>query len=165
MKEKIQKFREYLDYIEEHYDNVQKAWELIKDKCKDFKVIHDDWCFALIDQEVKNHDDSKLSVEEFQAYRQWFFPCSYEQSNKDIFDKAWEHHKKHNEHHWQNWTIIQNNKPYQEIYLVMNLIDWIAMGFKFGDTAKDYYKKNKNKIDIPKWAIEMMYNIFDRIYG
>lgn len=34
MIEKIKKFREYLDYIEEHYNNVQKAWALINEKCR-----------------------------------------------------------------------------------------------------------------------------------
>ena len=29
MLDKIQKFREYLDYVERHYNNVQKAWKLI----------------------------------------------------------------------------------------------------------------------------------------
>ena len=46
----------------------------------------------------------------------------------------------------------------------MNLVDWIAMGFKFNDTAKGYYEKNKSGIELPEWAIELMYKIFDCIY-
>ena len=44
------------------------------------------------------------------------------------------------------------------------VIDWVAMGFEFGDTAKSYYESNKEKIVIPKWAEEFMYEIFDCIY-
>ena len=46
----------------------------------------------------------------------------------------------------------------------MNIIDWVAMGFKFGDTARDYYEKNKAEIELPEWAIVLMYKIFDCIY-
>ena len=41
----IQKTREYLDYLEEHYNNVQKAWKIIQDKCKDMPFIYDDFQF------------------------------------------------------------------------------------------------------------------------
>ncbi len=55
MKEKIKKHREYLDYIEEHYDNVQKAWALINEKCerKGFRWMWDDFVWGTIDAEVK----------------------------------------------------------------------------------------------------------------
>jgi len=78
MIEKIKKFREYLDYIERHYNNVQKAWELIQEKCKDFNFIYDDNLFFELDGDIKNHDLSKLSSNEFTQYRQFFFPCEGE---------------------------------------------------------------------------------------
>ena len=165
MKDKINKFREYLDYIEEHYDNIQKAWKLINDKCPNkFRFIYDDFVWNTIDSEVKSHDLSKLSEEEFTQYRQFFFPCDDETKDKKIFDQAWEHHKKLNVHHWQNWTEINKDYPYTDAYLVMNLVDWIAMGIKFGDTAKSYYEKNKNEINFPDWVIKLMYEIFEYIY-
>ena len=34
MQELIQKTREYLDYVERHYNNVQKAWAELNEKCK-----------------------------------------------------------------------------------------------------------------------------------
>ena len=46
----------------------------------------------------------------------------------------------------------------------MNVVDWVAMGIKFNDTAKSYYEKNKHEIELPDWAIELMYEIFDCIY-
>jgi hypothetical protein len=46
---KIQKFREYLDYIEKHYNNVQEAWRLINEKCQNkFRFIYDDWAVKLM---------------------------------------------------------------------------------------------------------------------
>lgn len=165
MIEKIKKFREYIDYIEEHYNNVQKAWALINEKCPNkFRFIHDDFVWHTIDAEVKAHDLSKLSSEEFTQYRQFFFPCEGEEKNKDLFKQAWEHHKNQNEHHWQTWTEKHKENPYADAFLVMNIVDWVAMGFKFNDTAKGYYEKNKHEINLPDWAIKLMYEIFDCIY-
>jgi len=166
MEEKIKKFREYLDYIEEHYFNVQKAWQLINDKCKDkgLRFMADDFVWGTVDAEVKVHDLSKLSEEEFTQYRQYFFPCENEVKDKVLFDRAWDHHKDLNEHHWQNWTVNFATNPYADAFLVMNIVDWIAMGLKFNDTAKDYYEKNKDSIKLPEWAVKLMYEIFDCIY-
>ena len=40
----------------------------------------------------------------------------------------------------------------------------IAMGYEFGDTVKEYYENNKDKIILPEWAIKEMYKIFEIIY-
>jgi hypothetical protein len=119
---------------------------------------------------------SKLSPEEFTQYRQYFFPTEEEKREaarmgisskmmfKNDFNKAWEHHKKNNPHHWETWTEYADSSL-AEIYLIENIIDWIAMGFKFGDTAKDYYERNKDEIVLPEWAIEYMYDIFECLYS
>lgn len=165
MKEKIQKFREYLDYIERHYDNVQKAWKEINDKCPndDFRFIHDDFAWHTINNDVINHDASKLSAEEFTQYRQWFFPAEGESKDKTLFESAWQHHKKNNDHHWQTWTSYVTT-PYDECFVVMMVVDWMAMGYEFGDTAKEYYENNKDEITLPEWAVKLMYRIFDCVY-
>jgi len=107
MREKINKFREYLDYIEEHYNNVQRAWALINEKCPNsFRFISDDFVWHLINEDVIMHDISKLSTKEFTQYRQYFHPCEGESVNKSEFKKAWNRHKKENQHHWENWTIL-----------------------------------------------------------
>jgi hypothetical protein len=166
IKDKIKKFREYLDYIERHYDNVQQAWGLINENCKDkgFRFMSDDFVWGMIDTEVKSHDESKLSASEFTQYRNYFFSCENEERDKEAFLLAWEHHVLNNEHHWQNWTKKYSDFPYADAYLVMNIVDWVAMGFEFNDTARDYYEKNKEKIELPEWAVKLMYEIFDCIY-
>lgn len=166
VKEKIAKFREYLDYFERHYDNVQKAWALLNEKCqnKGFRFISDDFVWHCIDAEVKMHDESKLSAQEFTQYRQRWFPCEGEDQNDEDFQKAWEHHWKDNPHHWQNWTTNGSDYMYGDYYVVIMLCDWVAMGFEFGNTAKSFYEKNKDSINLPEWAIKLMYEIFECIY-
>lgn len=156
--------RDYLDYVERHIQNVHKAWSLIQDKCKGkgFKFLYDDFYWQTINLDVIHHDSSKLSAAEFTQYRQWFFPAEGEQKDKALFKSAWEHHKTNNDHHWQNWT--KKGSVHDEAFVVMMVIDWVAMGFEFGDTAQDYYEKNKDKIDLPDWAVTFMYEIFECIY-
>lgn len=166
MIEKINKTREYLDYIEQHYLNVQKAWELINQKCgNEFRFMHDDFVWHSIDSAIQKHDMSKLSSNEFIQYRERFFPCSYENDiNKNEFESAWEHHKRHNDHHWQNWTINHKNNPYADIFVVHMAVDWIAMSIKYNNSALDYYNSIRNEIKLPNWANELVIHILNMIY-
>lgn len=164
--EEIKKTREYLDYIEEHVLNVKRAWEELKLKCKDMRFVWDDFYYFSIDAEIEHHDLSKMSEQEFIQYRKAFYPTEAEKEKGEYdMSAAWEHHKKYNPHHWENWTTIQNRQHPNdwEVHCVCMVCDWMAMGYKFGDTAKAYYEKNKDKINIPKDIIPFMYEIFNRI--
>ena len=156
----IERTREYLDYLEEHIKNVQKAWGILQEKCKDMRFIWDDSYFHEIDKEIKYHDLSKLSECEFIQYRKAFFPADGEIEDKESMASAWEHHKQNNPHHWETWT---NGGGDWEKNCVHMICDWMAMGFKFGDTAQEYYEKNKDDIIIPGYAVDFMYEIFLRI--
>lgn len=162
----ISKTREYLDYVERHILNVQKAWGVVQDKCKDMNIIYDDYLWSLINSDVIFHDMSKLSHAEFVPYRERFYPVhETENQNDDAFSKAWQHHLQENIHHWQSWTNIQvSDNPALQAYVAMNVIDWMAVGYEFGDTAQEYYEKNRDKINIPEWAEELMYEMFKRVY-
>lgn len=167
MEELIDKTREYLDYVERHFFNVKKAWTELNDKCKNsgFNWIDDDFIWSSINENIKIHDKSKLSINEFIQYRQYFYPTGDESPNKDLMNKAWHHHLGHNSHHWQNWTERDYAYPNQQLtYLIENICDWMAMGYEFGDTAKEYYDKNKNTIILPDWAVKHMNEIFNIIY-
>lgn len=172
MKLLLEQTQAYLDYIKEHYDNVQKAWKELQEKCKDMRFVYDDFVWGTINQEIKDHDVSKLSKEEFVPYRRKFFPTDRETKSihpetiRTAFELAWEHHKDHNMHHWQTWTGYDFADPYSaEIHCVHMVADWMAMGYKFGDTAKSYYEENKETIELPEWAVKFIYEIFDRVYG
>ncbi len=174
MRETILKTREYLDYIEEHYDNVQLAWQIVQDKCKDEFFIYDDFYFNILNGQIERHDLSKLSHYEFVQYRRNFFPTELEKSpdsNKHLtgvlFNKAWESHKTMNSHHWQNWT----NKTHvtflkeREIDCVHMIIDWIAMGIKFNDTALEYYLSVKDEINLSEEKDKFVMRILNLVYN
>ena len=165
--EQIQKTREYLDYIEEHYNNVQKAWNVAKEKWVKLPIIYDDFKFSVLDGNIKLHDDSKLSEHELVQYRRYFYPTNYEEHyagkhfSKYGFNKAWEHHKKANGHHHNSEMIFGF---YQEVYIAEMVLDWIAMGYKFGDTAKQFYEKEKMEY-FDEGMHEYTKRLIDLFYG
>jgi hypothetical protein len=162
--EQINKTREYLDYIEEHILNVQKAWNVMEEKCVGMKFITDDLFYHTLASQIDWHDLSKLSEQEFVQYRKAFYPTVRE--GKHSTGDAWEHHKTHNPHHWENWTANTGCTIHPddwEIDCAHMVCDWMAMGYKFGDTAQQYYEANKDKIKLSKIAIDFIYEIFDRI--
>lgn len=140
----------YKDYIYEHMQNVQKAWNNMKNIPECLELINK-YCpdsINVIDNMIKNHDQSKYSKEEFNSYRKQFFPINVEEKkqNKAAFDRAWEHHYMNNPHHWDYWDKIGSDMPF--IYIVEMVCDWEAMGYKFGNTSLEWYNDNKDKIHI-----------------
>ena len=117
---------------------------------------------------IKNHDLSKLDKEEFTQYRDNFFPLNEEakNENKADFEKAWEHHKQHNNHHWQSregklftaWGGLEG-----DCLALENVMDWIAMAYAFNETPiNKYYLENKHKKQLSvhdEMIIEDVYNI------
>jgi len=159
----LAKIREYCDYIEEHLKNVEWAWSVLKEKCEDMHFVWDDHLYWWVNELVKQHDVSKFSAEEFIPYCFKFYPI-VDDVAEEAFAAAWEHHKKENPHHWENWTSAKYYNPYEaEVHCVCMVIDWMAMGKKFGDTAQLYYEKNKDRIKLPDWAVKFIYEIFERI--
>lgn len=160
---RIEKIREYCDYLEDHINNVAKAWEILKKKCVEMSFIKDDDTFCAISKMIDLHDNTKLSDREFIQYQRKFFSVGFVNSEDDRrFTDAWNHHVRHNPHHWENWTLIAiHDKELLKSHCVCMICDWMAMGMKFGDTAQEYYEKNSCKIQLPDWAITFIYEIFN----
>ena len=138
--EVINQTRAYLDYLEEHIDNVRKAFQEVSEACEGMPWVGDDLTWHTIRHEVAQHDLSKFSKEEFTQYRAKFYPTKGEQPNKDDFKLAWKHHVAHNVHHHEA-AKTEND-------IVHMVVDWTAMGYKFGDTAEEYYFANESNIPI-----------------
>ena len=148
--------RLYLDYLEEHIDNVRKAFNDLTKKCSGMAWVGDDMTWHTMCLQVEFHDLSKFSAEEFVQYRESFYPINDKEKAESDMLSAWEHHKQHNSHHHET------AESYLDI--IHMVIDWTAMGYKFGDTAQEYYEANKDKIVIKEIALyNFMYEIFDKI--
>lgn len=159
--ELVQTSRDYLDYVERHLNNVARAFEVVEQSCVGMKIIWDDYCYHCLLGEVKHHDQSKLGPNEFTQYRDYFYPSGEKPAPPS---EAFEHHNENNNHHWQNWTISDRQDPdYQPICCAHMVIDWLAMSFEFGDTPRQFYESNRERIQIPEWAVTMIYEMFENI--
>lgn len=91
------------------------------------------------------HDLSKFSGSEFWSYAGYFYKDK--EKYKHRFEMAWRHHYFNNKHHCQHWLNIKGEPmDIPDKYIEQMIIDWEAMGLKFGDTAKEYYLDNKEDI-------------------
>lgn len=162
----------YIKYIVEHKKNIEKAFEEMKENSLIFQRYDDNILDALWER-VLVHDESKYSEEEFIPYRKNFFPINAEEkeNNKSDFDKAWEHHWKNNSHHWQyrkNKTSFNKDNKEEVLDVLENVLDWMAMGYKFNDRPYQYYENNKNNIVLceeeRKYLEDLIYNIIDIDY-
>jgi len=141
--------RQYLDYVEEHVQNVAKAFDELSLACDGKEWwVGDDFAWHTIRAEVERHDLSKLSKDEFVQYRDNFYPVTPEDKKNSGFDEAWENHKASNPHHHE--TVGTYND------IVHMVIDWIAMSYKFGDNPREFYEKTKPAMNIKdEWHREI----------
>ena len=159
------KIHKYRKYIENHRDNIQKAYcEMVMCPGLNFVNWTEDLCYKLKER-ANNHDLSKYSEEEFEPYRKFYHPVNKEEKflGEIEFDAAWEHHWSNNWHHWQCRQYC-NNEMTEEIYLgcLENVMDWLAMSYKFGDRPYQFWEKNKDKIKLPQVQMDL---IRDLVYG
>jgi len=138
----IKLYWEYLKYVMEHKKNVFiECW-------KEKLYFH-----------AFTHDLSKFSIKEFFPYAKWFYgkygvKCKenniYKEKCKNNFEKAWQHHKDKNKHHWNYWYERDLEMPVK--HLRQMICDWKAMTRKFGGTAQSYYLKNYKNIKLKKFS-------------
>jgi len=172
----IECIREYCNYVEEHLVNVGKAWTILQQAIGDDAIIKTDQTFWHIHRLIEEHDISKLSISEFIPYAEWFFSQYgknlgsihrtpfFEREHKmrkAAFSYAWTHHQACNPHHWENWTKADEAFTGEnECHVVCMVVDWMAMGMKFGESAEEYYQHEKENIDLPRWAVDFLEFIF-----
>jgi len=140
----MKKYWEYLKYVLEHKKNVFIVC------CKRKMFIH-----AIV------HDLSKFSPIEFISYAKHFYGTKEDNENSG-FDYGWLHHQRKNKHHWDYWVNGSGNPVLMpRKYIIQMICDWEAMGIKFGDTVKDFYSKQKNKIILHDMSRRILERLID----
>lgn len=162
--------KNYTDYVQNHIKNVQKAWN------DEVSNINDEFIQAHKDElteQIKHHDESKWDTDEFDAYRANYNPTDDQEKidNEANFQAAWYHHFQNNPHHWQHWiddkgelVPLEDIDTVKKSYIEM-ICDWQAMGYVFGDTAKQYYDQNKDTIkiypELQEWLEDLLNQLED----
>lgn len=122
------------------------------------------------------HDMSKFMAWEWKPYVNYFYGngrTREDGANEDLnaqwlhdFEVAWNHHQKHNDHHWQYWIRMGDDGttlvlPMSEQAMLEMLADWRGAGQALGkpDTVA-WYQANKHKMtmhgDTRAWIEEIL---------
>lgn len=161
--ERNNKEQEYLEYIKNHVDKVNKAYynvfvpmiEKIGKEINFKSIFNEEFINAINDakENIEIHDQSKYDDEEFRYYRIRFYPTTKEKveleksenfkaMQDDFKDKAWRHHYKSNPHHSKYW-VDEVTGVISDMYLKY-IIEMICDWMSFGDDIKVWYS-NKAK--------------------
>lgn len=150
--------KEYDEYLKEHIENVGTAlnWMLRHDIIPE-SLNNDGWRWNWGATAI-SHDASKRSVEEYDAYDDYF----YGKEGKDeddisvidsAFDYAWLHHIHNNPHHWQHWILYEDEgkikaleMPAKEVYEM--IADWWSFSWKSKNLSEmfNWYEEHKDKM-------------------
>ena len=144
---------QYEEYLQTHVQGVHEVYTDVLRPVLEEEGISED-ILSKIDYLIDHHDDSKRSPEEWSAYRDHFYDPENNPRSHDLkFNLAWNHHQKSNPHHWNYWVLINDvDDPQVEAlempfeYVIEMLCDWQSAGHHYGNTAYDWYQKQKSKM-------------------
>mgnify|MGYP007069858149 CR=1 FL=1 len=142
---------QYDAYLKEHIDNVYNGylWILghIEPEKLDKLLPGIKWDSLMM--QIKSHDWSKRTEEEYGAYDAYFYgtgsgPAGKAPEVQRAFDRAWLHHIHNNLHHWQHWVLIDdegdnsNGDKYKPLdipneCIIEMICDWWSFSWKKGD--------------------------------
>lgn len=149
---------QYRQYLEQHIDNVSKAWrECLKPNITNQYIIPD------MEYIIRIHDRSKYNGDEFEAYAQYFYgktPPSEKTIKK--FNTAWLLHQNKNPHHWQHWVLINDDGTIEAqdmplIYVLEMLCDWHS--FRYVDNSistQQWYEQHRDKMILSPNTIKLI---------
>ena len=144
--EKLDKEREYKEYVVYHIKNVEDAFNRLILPLKGKYSDEVDSAINQCGQVIPLHDISKFSKAEFDPYRLHFYPTPLEKATKDI-DSDWEqavqHHYLVNPHHPMHWQQLNQDMPLQFIFEM--LCDWAAVSCYKKSMVTDYYDNYATK--------------------
>ena len=150
----------YSNYIVDHVDNVNKAYNWLIDH----KIISN-----LPVTQVNLHDISKYSAEEYNAYDNYFYGKKTEKVKAE-FNYAWLHHIHNNPHHWQHWVLINDEDGTVALempkeYVIEMLANWWAFSHKSGNLYEifDWYKSHKKNMILHENTRKLVEELLSRI--
>jgi len=128
-------FADYNEYLKQHIGNVKKGFDWIKQYCPEMleKVK-----VGKVESLIRVHDRSKYSRAEYEPYAQYFYGDKAKWT--EAFDKACQHHYKHNKHHPEFW----HGTYMPEEYIIEMICDWWSFSWKenkLGNIFNFFYNK------------------------
>jgi len=158
-------------YFEKEGDSFQMYWNYLKSLLTHKIYVYKIGRLLKVPLRLRIlHDLSKFSLTEFVAYAR-FFNGNRTDYVKMRFDIAWQKHVNENKHHWQHWTVLEddgsvlaNDMP--EIYIREMVADWVGANFAFGnETFWDWYKHSKVILSAftEDWVVNFLSTLKNRV--
>ena len=137
----------YNKYLRDHITNVQKSFEILKRRVpelfKNLEIPMDE-----LEDNLKKHDASKYSKEEFQPYVEHFYGNNggKQETKSPEYEAAWKHHYMHNPHHPEYWGKSQRMP---ESCFIEMICDWMSFSIKTKemDELFKYWDKPETRAD------------------
>lgn len=152
--------KQYDEYIKEHKQNVREAHGWLRTYLPE--IFEDDEFKGEVSQLCEfDHDRSKYSEEEYDAYDKYFYGKNRSYEVVQNFNKAWLHHIHNNPHHWQYWVLINDDPDEGEIildmpnkYIIEMICDWWSFSFKKGDLREifSWYKEHSRYMKLSEYT-------------
>ena len=121
---------QYKTYLSNHIENVKKAFNWICHNTPEVFEKFNEAEFKILKHNINQHDLSKYSDTEWDAYRDYF----YDNADDTIFNYAWLHHIHNNPHHWNYWVLLDSAKlvalDMPKEYIVEMICDWWSFSWK-----------------------------------
>ena len=165
----------YNEYLEDHIENVKKAFNWMIDQgILDFLDLDDDE-IEKYSKVIYNHDNTKYWADEYEAYDRYFYPDEYEDNppfsqRVEEYQRAWLEHMHRNPHHWQHWVLINDNGfftvlPMPEVYVIEMICDWWSFSWKKGNLYEifDWIDENSPHILLDNETTRLVEKILNRI--
>jgi hypothetical protein len=159
---------EYDSYLERHRENVRKGYSWMQEHIPE--VLKD----GVADWEVNfNHDSSKNSTDEYEAYDAYFYGNNRSFAVVNAFRRAWLLHIHRNPHHWQHWVLINDEPNEGEIvlempyeYIIEMICDWWSFSWSKNNPAEifDWYEKHSKYMRLADTTRKTVEDILNKIY-
>lgn len=122
------------------------------------------------------HDWSKLTPSEWPQYRDYFYPSTAANETllgrmkiKDHFYAAWNHHLRHNAHHWQYWATNNDDGTYHaleipEPFVREMVADWCGAGRAITGKwdAIEWFAKNESAMKLNHETRKLVVQMLDK---
>lgn len=162
---------EYDNYLNTHRSNVYAAADWFRNNLPELANSMSERAF-FYPQIDWDHDSSKDTPLEYDAYDRYFYGGKKTKEVKEDFDKAWLHHIHHNPHHWQYWVLINDESEEGTVavrmpmrYVLEMICDWWSFSFSKGDLYEifDWYDKHKDHMILHADTRELINDILGQI--
>lgn len=161
---------EYDEYLRDHRENVAKGFRWMQTNIPE--VLRTENPIDLENQICHDHDHSKDTIAEYDAYDAYFYGRNKSYAVVQEFNKAWLHHIHLNPHHWQHWVLINDNPDEGEVildmdycYIIEMVCDWWAFSWKKGDLSEifKWYDEHKDYMKLSPKTRKTVEDILEKI--